>query len=341
MAKKKLKIGVIGAGAIAQACHIPGYMAAENCILQAVADPEEKCLKMLEENGMNFKHVYRDYKEMLANEKLDMVSICVPNKFHAECALAALESGADILLEKPPTLKLADSKKIKAAAERLGKRVMVGFSHRFNDMNQAAKKALAEGVIGDPYMIHVRFAHTGPFPGWAKTDWFYNPEIAGGGALLDMAVHAFDIVQFLIGKITAVTAKVATLRKKIKVDDNVVTILEFGKKCMGYVECGWTSPAGFWGIDIMGDNGRLVCDYAQGKVIVTRGVVSPDGTSNQETVEYFVSQTAQWANEMAYATKTAAGKENFSPDINDGINTLKVVLAAYKSSDTGSRVVIK
>ena len=190
-------------------------------------------------------------------------------------------------------------------------------------------------------MIHVRFAHTGPFPGWAKTDWFYNPEIAGGGALLDMAVHAFDIAQFLIGKITAVTAKVATLRKKIKVDDNVVTILEFGKKCMGYVECGWTSPAGFWGIDIMGDNGRLVCDYAQGKVIVTRGVVSPDGTSNQETVEYFVSQTAQWANEMAYATKTAAGKENFSPDINDGINTLKVVLAAYKSSDTGSRVVIK
>ena len=145
MAKKKLKIGVIGAGAIAQACHIPGYMAAENCILQAVADPEEKCLKMLEENGMNFKHVYRDYKEMLANEKLDMVSICVPNKFHAECALAALESGADILLEKPPTLKLADSNKIKAAAERLGKRVMVGFSHRFNDMNQAAKKALAEG----------------------------------------------------------------------------------------------------------------------------------------------------------------------------------------------------
>ena len=70
-------------------------------------------------------------------------------------------------------------------------------------------------------------------------------------------------------------------------------------------------------------------------------MVSPDGTSNQETVEYFVSQTAQWANEMAYATKTAAGKENFSPDINDGINTLKVVLAAYKSSDTGSRVVIK
>ena len=191
---KKFRIGVIGCGAIAQGCHIPGYMAADNCILAAVADPEDRCLKMLRDQKMIFEHEYHDYREMLAKEKLDMVSVCVPNKFHAECALAAIEAGADVLLEKPMTLKLEDAVAVKEAAAKKGVRVMIGFSHRFNELNIAAKKALDEGKIGKPYMIRVRFAHTGPFPGWAKTDWFYNPEIAGGGALLDMAVHAFDII---------------------------------------------------------------------------------------------------------------------------------------------------
>lgn len=338
---KSYKIGVIGAGAIAQGLHIPGYMAAKNCVLQAVADPEPKCLKMLEDQKMIFKHVYSDYKEMLAQEKFDFVSICVPNKFHAECALAALEAGSDILLEKPPTLKMADSKKIRDTAAKLGRRVMVGFSHRFNEMNVAAKKALADGMIGKPYMIRVRFAHTGPFPGWAKTDWFYNPKIAGGGALLDMAVHAFDIAQWLIGPVTAVSARAVTLRKKIKVDDNVVAILEFGKTCLGYVECGWTSPAGFCGIEIMGDNGCIVCDYSKNKAIVTRGEIKPDGTNQQVTEDLCVCKSSAWPLEMIYVTSHIGKKTAFSPNIDDGISTLKIVLGAYKSSDTGKRVKIK
>ena len=70
---KKFRIGVIGCGAIAQGCHIPGYMAADNCILAAVADPEDRCLKMLRDQKMIFEHEYHDYREMLVKEKLDMV----------------------------------------------------------------------------------------------------------------------------------------------------------------------------------------------------------------------------------------------------------------------------
>ncbi len=342
MAKKKFRIGVIGGGAIAQACHIPGYQKARNCILAAVADPEPKSLQMLRDQKMIFEKEYSDYKEMLANEKLDFVSVCVPNKFHAECAIAALKSGADVLLEKPMTLTLADAKKVQATAEKYGRRLMIGFSHRFNDLNVAAKAAVEAGAIGKPYMIRVRFAHTGPFPGWAKTDWFYNPEIAGGGATLDMAVHAFDIAQHLIGsKITGVSAKAETLRKPIQVDDNVVALLQFGKGCMGYVEAGWTSPAGYCGIEIMGDNGVIFCDYLKSKATMITGETKADGTRKMQETTLARVRRPQWIREMKYVTDTIESGEDFAIGAEAGIDTLKVVLACYESSRTGKFVDVK
>ncbi len=338
--EKVFRIGVIGAGAIAQGCHIPGYMKAKNCVLAAIADPEPKCLKMLKDQNMIFKTEYSDYKEMLAKEKLDFVSVCVPNKFHAECAVAAMKAGADILLEKPMTLTMAEAREVQETAEKLNRRVMVGFSHRFNELANAAKKALDEGKIGKPYMIRVRFAHTGPIPGWAKTDWFYKPEIAGGGALLDMAVHAFDLVQWFIGPVTEISAKAETLRKDIPVDDNVVAWLKFKAKCMGYVECGWTSPAGFWGVEVMGDNGYIVCDYAKGKTLMTTGCIKPDNSVSQETVVLAEQKRGHWENEMEYVTRTIASGEPFSVGIREGMSTLKLVLAAYESSRSGKAVEI-
>lgn len=339
---KKYRIGVVGAGAIAQGCHIPGYAAASNCELAAIADPEEKCLKMVREKGWKFKTEYRDYKDMLANEKLDAVSICTPNKFHAEIAVACMENGADLLLEKPIALNMKEADAIANAAEKNKRRIMVGFSHRFNELNVAAKAAVDDGKIGKPYMIRVRFAHCGPIPGWAKTDWFYKPELAGGGALMDMAVHAFDIIQWLISPVQTVYAQVATLRKDIPVDDNVVAVMEFKDKCMGYIECGWTSPSGFCGIEIMGDNGVIFCDYLKGKTIMISGKNSPDGTSKMaETILVEKPQASAWANEMKYFTGLLGSKKAFSPGIDSGIDTLRLVLGAYESSKKGRKVVIK
>ncbi len=339
---KKFKIGVIGAGAIAQACHIPGYVAARNCELTAIADPEEKCLDMVRKRGWKFSREYRDYKKMLSNEKLDVVSICVPNKFHAEIAIACLGSGADVLLEKPIATSLKDGEAIRAAVKKSGRRLMVGFSHRFNELNIAAKKAIEEGKIGKPYMIRVRFAHTGPWPGWAKTDWFYNPEIAGGGALMDMAVHAFDIAQWLLGSVSAITCRTATLRKDIAVDDNVVAIMEFGDKCMGYVECGWTSPAGFLGIEIMGDNGVIYSDYSQNKTIIVNGASSPSEKMEMKTrILKDGMKKGSWIRQMEYFTGHLEKAGDFSPGIDDGVSTLKVVLSAYESSKKSKRVEIR
>ncbi|MBN1556916.1 MAG: Gfo/Idh/MocA family oxidoreductase [Lentisphaerae bacterium] len=338
---KKFRIGVIGAGSIARHAHIPGYAAASNCVLTAIADPDAGCLQKVAEQGWRFAGVYSDYREMLKKEKLDVVSVCAPNVFHKAMAVAALEKGCDLLLEKPVALTMADAEAIRSSARRKRRRIMVAFSHRFNELNVAARKAVRAGRIGKLYMLRVRFAHTGPWPGWASTGWFYNPKLAGGGAMLDMAIHAFDLVQWFAGPVTAMQAKVATLRKPIQVDDNAVALLEFGPKCLGYVEAGWTSPAGYCGVELMGDNGAIFVDYSQNKTIMVSGVRTPDGKSRQRTAVLQEGGPASWKAQMGHFTRQLGRRGPFRVGIEDGISALRVALAAYQSSRTGRRVVLR
>ena len=336
---KKFRVGVIGGGAIAQACHIPGFAAAKNCELVALADPDPKIRKMVSEKW-TFARQYSDHASMLAAEELDVVSIGTPNVFHKPIAIDCMKKGIPaMLLEKPIAISLAEGKAIADAAKKYGTRVMVGFSHRFNAYAQSAKAALDKGLIGKPYMIRVRFAHTGPFPGWAKTDWFYNPKLSGGGAMLDMAIHGFDLVQYYLGPVTAVMAKAATLRKKIKVDDNNVTLLEFGNKALGYVETGWTSPSGYCGVEIMGDNGCIYVDY-NSKVTMVVGARTADGKFEEKTSVLCDKMNRAWDGEMAYFTSQLGKRSKFCVGLPEGRAALKVALGAFKSSQTGRRVAI-
>src|SRR5690349_18376561 len=154
---------------------------------------------------------------MLANEKLDVVSVATPNAFHAEQAIAALNAGCHVLCEKPIATTLPEADAILAAAKRARKKLMIGFSHRMFTGPQMVKELLAKKTIGTPFMIRVRFAHGGPYPGWAKNSWFYNKNLSKGGAMLDMGIHAIDLCHWFMGPIKNVSARAATLIKPIEV----------------------------------------------------------------------------------------------------------------------------
>jgi predicted dehydrogenase len=202
----------------------------------------------------------------------------------------------------------------------------------------AAKKAVDEGAIGKPYMMRVRFAHGGPFPGWAVSDWFYDPVRAGGGAVLDMGIHAMDLMLWFLGKPTAVQGFAATLRKDIAVDDNMTALLKFGNDAMAYMECGWTSCAGYCGEEIMGDKGCITIDYDRGETILRSGSTNPDGTTKMEDKVIGKADSPAWTVQMAtFIEEALAGKE-FSTSIQDGIEALKIGLAVYESSDKGITV---
>jgi UDP-N-acetylglucosamine 3-dehydrogenase len=338
----KLRVGVIGTGSIGDV-HLMGYKAQPKLVsIQALCDPTaDRLAAMGEKYGVPKEHCYPDHESMLANEKLDAVSVCVPNAYHFPIAMKTLALGIPTLLEKPMVLTNQQAREISKLVARKKVKFMVAFSHRFSAINTSAKKILDKGGIGKPFMIRVRFAHGGPYPGWAQSDWFYNKKIAGGGALLDMGIHAIDICHYLIGPIKSVQAQMSALRKKIEVDDNAVMLLDFGPaKCLGYIEVGWTSGAGYTGSEIYGDDGSLILDYVNGPKHVY-GVNKPDGTIETTATDIDVTGApANWMQQMETWSKYVAGmklKEQ-PPGAKEGASSLAVALAAMESSRTGKRV---
>lgn len=342
----KLQIGVIGTGSIGN-IHLAGYAGIpKNVKIAALCDVTQARLdEMGEKYGVPPEKRYRDYKQMLASETLDAVSVCVPNYLHAPIAIDVIKRGINLLLEKPMVLTQADARKVRAALKANPVKMMIAFSHRFIKANISARKALGKSTIGKPYMIRVRYAHTGPYPGWAQSDWFYKPKQAGGGAMLDMGIHAIDICQFIIGPIETVSANIRTLRKKIQVDDNAVMLFDFGKEaaCLGYVEVGWTSPSGFAGIEIMGDKGSMRLELGKDGII-SRGIARPDGTVEvKDEVLASFGGNDHWPLQIESFVKYCLGQKTVTdiPGFDEGESSLAVALAAAESNKTGKRVKVK
>lgn len=337
---KKIRVAVLGAGAIAQNSHIPGYAAVPDlCELVAIADSNESCLADVR-GKYTFAREYQNYRDLLKHEKVDVVSICLPNSLHADAAVLALESNADVILEKPVAITESGAMRIQDAIRQTGRRLAVCFSHRFNRMVQAAKQALDAGCIGEPFMIRIRFAHNGPCSGWAKTDWFYNPTLTGGGALLDMGIHAIDLAEYFMGPIKSVSAVCGTLRKDISLDDNALLLLRFDRKAFGCLEVSWTSQAGFSGVEICGDNGAITVDYTLGKTILKAGCVNPDQTI--QMVETVIAERGDsaWKCQMAAFIDCLSQNREFPLGIAEGISSLRVALGAYESNRTGQEITL-
>lgn len=335
--RRQYRVGVIGAGAISQALHFPGYKKDKRARLVAFADPTaDRHTEVIEKFGKMAG--YTDYREMLANEDLDVVSVATPNAFHARQAVAAFNAGCHVLCEKPIASTLREADQILAAARRAMKKLMIGFSHRMFTGPQKCKELLAQGVIGTPFMIRVRFAHGGPFPGWAKNSWFYNKKLSKGGAMLDMGIHAIDLCHWFMGPVKNVSARAVTLIKPIEVDDNALLQLEFAKGALGYIEVGWTSPPGFSGFEIYGTKGSIICDYGKGLSLCTGKSSAGRDSTMQWKVLDAKPLRGGWDVEIGHWLDVIDGKAKHTLTGEAGRDALAVALAAYKSSNTGRRI---
>lgn len=339
MAEEKYRVGVIGAGAIAQACHLPGYDRRSGVELVAFADPEPARHKEMAKLFPNMKG-YAHFKTMLENEAIDVVSVCTPNKYHAEATIAALDAKCHVLCEKPIATTLKEADLMIAAARKARRKFMIGFTHRLFEGPKLVKDLLDKKALGKPFMMRVRFAHGGPYPGWAKGKWFYEKEMAAGGAMLDMGIHAIDLCLWLFGPVAAVMGKAATLVKKIEVDDNAVMLLEFKSGALGYIEVGWTSKPGFNGFEIYGTDGSLICDYQRGlQLCGGRASAGNDSVTEWKTLNAHPARGG-WSVEIDHWMDVVGGKEKLTMTGAAGRAALEVALATYKSSDSGKRIAL-
>ncbi len=191
---EKLSIGVIGLGMGRH--HIKGYQSHPAAQVVAVADPDEA---RLQEIGDAY-HVHKRYtsaETMLQEEKLDLVSVATPNKYHKPLTVAAFEAGCHVLCEKPMAMNAAEGREMLAAAEKARKLLMINFSYRFTEQSMALKRQVETGIIGDVYFARTIWHRRRGLPGLGG--WFGQKALSGGGPLIDLGVHRLDLALWLMG----------------------------------------------------------------------------------------------------------------------------------------------
>lgn len=241
-------IGIIGCGKIAQVRHIPEYAENPDAKLVGFYDiNQQRAEELAKKYGAK---AYASVEDLLADENIDAVSICVANHAHAEVTIKALEAGKDVLCEKPMATTMEDCEAMVAAAKKTGKKLMIGQNQRLAKAHAKAKKLIDEGWIGNVLTFRTTFGHGGPET-WSvdpgKNTWFFDKTKAAMGAMADLGIHKTDLIQFLLGqKVVKVSAEVTTLDKTdangnlIQVDDNAICIYTMENGVIGTMTASWT-----------------------------------------------------------------------------------------------------
>lgn len=205
----QLRVGIVGTGSIARNRHLPSFQKHGKVALVAASDAVQASV---EQTAAQFgiPAAYTDYHEMFEREKLDAVSICTPNKFHAPIAIEALRRGIHVLCEKPMALNGAESREMARVARETGKVLAIAYRYRFQPPSQAAKRVVEAGELGDVYMIRLSALRRRMIPSWGN---FTNKELQGGGALIDFGVHLLDLALWLAGNPTAVEVSGVTSQR--------------------------------------------------------------------------------------------------------------------------------
>ncbi|OGF51134.1 MAG: hypothetical protein A2231_00710 [Candidatus Firestonebacteria bacterium RIFOXYA2_FULL_40_8] len=255
---KKLGFAIVGCGNILSS-HGDGVLGTPEAELICVVDTDEPKAKAAAEKYKT--KYYTSIKDMLKDPAVDVVTIALPSGLHMNAAIEAMESGKHVISEKPLEITLEKIDKMIAVSKKTKKYLAGIFQSRFMDSSLSIRKAIQDGqlgkmVLGDAYQKWYRSAEYYKSAGWRAT-W----ELDGGGALMNQAIHAIDLLMFFMGEVESVTAYAETLVHKIPVEDTAVAILRFKSGALGTIE-GTTSVC-------PGEERRLEVHGTKGTVILT------------------------------------------------------------------------
>jgi predicted dehydrogenase len=257
MIKKKIRIGVIGAGEVARLVYIPNMLKIPNLEVAAICDLQEvraDCLQAM----FGIREVYYSVDEMLGNSDIEAVAILTPIPTHAQLAITAAQAGKHIYMEKPIAMSLEDADTVIRAAAEAGVKLTVAPPLILDARMQFIKELIDEGAIGHVCFVRAQSSNRGParlFGFSTDMTWFYKP---GGGPLFDMGVYAIQDLIYVLGPVTRVMAmtgrSIPEVRVRsgpikgqiidVKTDDNNLMLLDFGNATFASIDasyCAWAT----------------------------------------------------------------------------------------------------
>jgi predicted dehydrogenase len=279
-------------------------------------------------------HLFPTYADLLAT-KPDGVVICSENARHAPLVIQAAHAGVHVLCEKPLATTLGDAHEMLVACKHANIHLMIAFPMRFSTPLLEAKKVLDSGKLGQIYGINS--VNQGECPKHLRP-WFVDKTLAGGGALMDHIVHLADVMRWYFhSEVVEVFAEANHIlyADQTDVETGGLVMLTFANGVFASIDCSWSKPPYYptWGGLGM-------------EIVAEKGLLTVDAFKQTATVHQHSLGRSQWqywgsdANAAMLAEFVACIRENRAPAVTgqDGYKALEIVLAAYRSVETGQPV---
>lgn len=334
MVKNKiLKVGLIGAGLQGRrrAPVLKQFPGTELVIVAAAH--QETAGQLADSMGCQATD---HWQEVVEREDINVVLVCTPPNLHASISIAAMKKSKHVLCEKPLTRTLKEAGEMLAAAKANRVTLKCGFNHRHHPGIQKAKSWFDEGIIGELNFIRCRYGICGR-PGYEK-EWRANPEIAGGGHLMEQGIHAIDLSRWFLGEFAEVVGFTTTrFWNMAPLEDNAFALLRTKKGQVASLHSSLTQWKNLFSFELFGQEGYILVEglggsYGTEKVTLgKRAFLKPF----REEITEFRGGDRSWYEE--WKEFVAAIEEDREPLGNghDGLEALRLVHAIYESAAKG------
>ena len=359
-----LDVGFIGGGTVAR-WHAD-TLASLDATLAAVADISPDVRASFAETYGVYER-YEDYEQMLETEDLDAVVVAVPNALHADCAVAALDAGVNVLCEKPLANTVANAERIAAAEADSDATVLVGFMRPFESHIAAAKDKIDRGELGELYELDLEYVRRRGVPGLGS--WFTSERAAGGGAVIDIGVHMLHLGLYLLDfpTLDSVSASTGThfgdkenythihmwgdesKEGEFTVEDHARAFVRTVDGTTIHLRCAWAANCDpTHRVRVLGDESGATFSAGDDSLDIYS---TEDGGLSDNTVQFpplsaddaldFPNAgtfTAEW---NYFADVIAGEREHVRNTLEEGLAVQYLIDAIYESADAGEEVTVE
>lgn len=354
---QKLRIGIIGIGEIGTTKHLTQLCRHKDEVeVAALCDIlPERCERAIETFGLSpDTKIYTDYKQICADETLDVIHVCTPNPLHCEMTLAAFGAGKHVYCEKPLGLTYDECLKMLAARDKAGKQLACGTQWRYNTAPVAMKKMYENGELGEVYYIRSSQLRPRRLPAYGV---YTNKTLNGGGVLMDGGPHSIDLPMWLTNNYEVATVRGVTFDKmknfpeandlgpwdpdNFDVEDTAMAMITMKNGAMFYVEVAWisnmqqeapgiiASVAGtLAGVDMVGPGFETCVRVTK----VVDGKLTTETVIPEEKYNMWEYDMDRWVDAVVRGTEPAVTGEQAAV-------VSRVIEAIYQSAETGETIV--
>jgi len=340
----KVKIGIIGSQFEADIHAAAIQMGPQEAEVVAIASPTQGNAAALAKR-YGIPRVFTDYREMLKESDIEMVTIAAPNSLHAQMTSDCAQAGKHVVCEKPLAMTIEEGQHMVEVTKKHGVLLMYAEELFFTPKYLKAKEMADAGAFGKVYLVKQSEKHFGP-----HSPWFWDVNRSGGGALMDLGCHGIAFCYWFLGRpaIKSVYCQMGTYvhGDKTKAEDDSLCILEFANGAVGLIENSWARRGGMDDrLEVYGEQGVTYANLHMGNALPTYSengygyaVEKAPTTTGWSYPVFEELWNYGFPQEMTHFARCARGKETPRVRGEDGLVVLEAIYAGYASAGEGRKI---